>query len=191
MMKITKIIILVFCLAFTSWAYSQMTQQAYEEYMAAADSCSYYADSCSYYQEECMAVDTLPLVPAFEEEYRTTKNAYDDEEESRSINDSDDSGLARFGAFLAMMLSLAALYVYRPKNFKALPYLVIGAMLLVLFISDPDNLFVNRFYFKFIPVLNLECNHEVFSIITAIPVVTLLVMLIMRKIQDKNSQEQQ
>lgn len=93
---------------------------------------------------------------------------------------------------LSSIMAEAALFVYKPKEFKALPYVVLAVMMLLYFIgpffhygvgSGPDHLFVSGW----IPRI-VFFNRE-FILITALPVVALLVLMIVKKSQEKKENE--
>lgn len=96
-------------------------------------------------------------------------------------------------AFSSMMAE-AALFVYRPKKFKALPYVVLAAMMLIYFIGPfdltlgPTYLFVH----DIMPVVwipTIVYYDKWFMFITILPVVTLLVLMIVKKNQEKKEDE--
>lgn len=91
---------------------------------------------------------------------------------------------------LSSIMAEAALFVYKPKEFKALPYVVLAVMMLLYFLGPifhygpmSDHLFVS----VWIP--HIVYYDKEFMFITILPVVTLLVLMIVKKNQEKKEDE--
>ena len=91
---------------------------------------------------------------------------------------------------LFSIMAEAALFVYRPERFKALPYIILATMMLLYFFGPilhyqgmpPEHLCVYRgLAGVWLPAI-IAFRRE-FLLITALPIFTLLVTLIVRKSQ--------
>lgn len=96
---------------------------------------------------------------------------------------------------LSSIMAEAALFVYKPKEFKALPYVSLAAMLLLLFGSiffygyPPEILLVNRYMFGVWLPEFVYYSRKLFVLTMSLPIVTLLVLLIVKKNQEKKENE--
>ncbi len=102
-----------------------------------------------------------------------------------------------FPLFVALM-SLATLFVYRPKKFKALPWIVLAIMGLAFFymamvqdnhftalLNIQGNTIIHRFFWIGKANLGLVDDTKGYAVVCAIPILALWVMLIVGAVQKK------